>query len=158
MEKKKAFLYLALLGCIIGGLVLVYSLALLSSAQTQPQEREITIYAERFFYTPSVIEVNKGDKVTIRLISKDVHHGLYIDGYELETSARPGYDGKISFIANKTGRFTFRCSVTCGPFHPYMTGYLRVKPDTRTSISIWASIAILGISMLGVYLFGRGKA
>ncbi len=104
----------------------------------QPQERFITIEAKKFSYNPEIIEVNRGDKVTINLKSTDVHHGLYIDGYELKTDSIPGqYDGQITFIANKTGKFSMRCSVTCGPFHPYMIAYLKVKPDYRLFMSIY---------------------
>lgn len=108
-----------------------------------PQERIITIEAKKFSYSPEIIEVNKGDKVTINLISTDVHHGLYIDGYELKTDSIPGqYEGKITFIANKTGKFSMRCSVTCGPFHPYMISYLKVKPDYRLLVSIYLILVI----------------
>lgn len=109
-----------------------------------PQERFITIEAKKFSYSPEIIEVNKGDKVTINVISTDVHHGLYIDGYELKTDSIPGqYEGKITFVANKTGKFTMRCSVTCGPFHPYMISYLKVKPDYRLFVSVYLILVIL---------------
>lgn len=108
-----------------------------------PQERVITIEAKKFSYSPEIIEVNKGDKVTINLISTDVHHGLYIDGYELKTDSIPGqYNGKITFIANKTGKFSMRCSVTCGPFHPYMISYLKVKPDYRLLVSVYLILIV----------------
>ena len=67
----------------------------------------------------------------IRLISEDVHHGFFLDGYGIETSAYPGQEGSLKFIADKNGRFSFRCSVTCGEFHPYMIGYLVVEPNSR---------------------------
>ena len=122
--------------------VLLASLPLVLAQPEEPQERVITIEASKFSYNPEIIEVNEGDKVTIRFISTDVHHGLYIDGYELETNAIPGYEGNITFVANKTGKFAMRCSVTCGPFHPYMIGYLKVKPDYRLFGSIYLALII----------------
>tara|TARA_B100000315_G_C14583581_1_gene591768 strand:- start:1738 stop:2163 length:426 start_codon:yes stop_codon:yes gene_type:complete len=95
------------------------------------EDRTITVKAKKFSYTPNKIEVNKGDHVTIRLMSEDVTHGLFIDGYGLNTKAHPGSDGSISFVANKTGKYAFRCSVTCGEFHPYMVGNLIVGPNHR---------------------------
>lgn len=107
------------------------------------QERFITIEAKKFSYSPEIIEVNQGDKVTINLISTDVHHGLYIDGYELKTDAIPGHhEGQITFVANKTGKFSMRCSVTCGPFHPYMISYLKVEPDYRLFTSIYLVLIV----------------
>ncbi|KAB2946922.1 MAG: cupredoxin domain-containing protein [Candidatus Methanoperedens sp.] len=118
-------------------------------AQTEePKEKVITINAQQFSYTPGTVEVNRGDRVTIRLISTDVHHGLYIDGYEVSTDARPGQDGSLTFVANNTGKFVMRCSVTCGPFHPYMIGYLKVKPDYRLFGSIWLAVGIFIGSIL----------
>ena len=114
----------------------------------EPKEKVITINAQQFSYTPGTVEVNRGDRVTIRLISTDVHHGLYIDGYEVSTDARPGQDGSLTFVANDTGKFVMRCSVTCGPFHPYMIGYLKVKPDYRLFGSIWLAVGIFIGSIL----------
>lgn len=127
---------------------LLASFPLILAQPEEPEEKTITINAQQFSYTPGTIEVNRGDRVTIRLISTDVHHGLYIDGYELSTDARPGQDGSLTFVANDTGKFAMRCSVTCGAFHPYMIGYLKVKPDYRLFGSIWLAIGIFIGSIL----------
>jgi len=129
--------------------LVLLAIPLVILAQTEePKEKVITINAQQFSYTPGTVEVNRGDRVTIRLISTDVHHGLYIDGYEVSTDARPGQDGSLTFVANNTGKFVMRCSVTCGPFHPYMIGYLKVKPDYRLFGSIWLAVGIFISSIL----------
>jgi len=115
-----------------------------------PREHVITLSAKRFQYSPSIIEVNRGDKVTIRLLSTDVHHGFFLDGYEQEMSARPGMDGSVSFVADKMGRYAFRCSMTCGSFHPYMIGHLRVKPDLRLLAALWAFSSLLAIALVSL--------
>ena len=94
-------------------------------------ERFFEIKAKKFSYTPNIINVKRGDTVKIRLLSEDVHHGLFVDGYGIKTSAHPGMEGSLKFVADKPGRYTFRCSVTCGEFHPYMVGYLVVGPNSR---------------------------
>ena len=109
------------------------------------------IRARKFQYTPGVVKVAVGDTVTLRLISEDVSHGLFVDGYEVVTSAHPGQDGSVSFVADRRGRFTFRCSVTCGEFHPFMVGYLVVGPNMRfwlfaglvTAIGLASIVAML---------------
>lgn len=111
------------------------------------EERIIEIKAKKFEYNPHIIKVKKGDLVKIRLISEDVHHGLYLDGYALKTSAHPGQDGSLTFVANKTGRFSFRCSVTCGEHHPYMIGYFYVLPN-YLFIAGTSIVLILGIVSL----------
>ena len=99
------------------------------TASFAQEEKIFEIKAKKFSYNPNIIHVRKGDHVKIRLISEDVTHGLYLDGYELNTRAHPGQDGAISFVADKRGRYVFRCSVTCGEFHPYMVGYMVVGPN-----------------------------
>jgi heme/copper-type cytochrome/quinol oxidase subunit 2 len=129
-------------------LTLLVGIPLIPAQSEEPGEKTIVINAEQFTYNPHTIEVNKGDRITIRLISTDVHHGLYIDGYEVSTDARPGQDGSLTFVANETGKFVMRCSVTCGPFHPYMISYLKVKPDYRLFGSIWLAVGIFIGSIL----------
>lgn len=98
------------------------------------EEKFFEITAKKFSYTPHIIKVNRGDSVNIRLISEDVHHGFFLDGYAIRTSAHPGWEGSLKFVADKSGRFSFRCSITCGEFHPYMVGYLIVEPNLRFRI------------------------
>ena len=114
------------------------------------------VKAKKFSYTPNIIKVNKDDTVNIRLISEDVHHGFFLDGYELETSAYPGEEGSVKFVANKSGKFNFRCSVTCGEFHPYMIGYLIVGPNSRffTFVGLTIVLALGGLLFL---FFSRDK-
>lgn len=121
-------------------------------APSSAEERFFEIKAQKFFYTPHIIKVNKGDTVRIRLVSQDVHHGFYLDGYEIRTSAHPGEDGSLQFKADKTGRFTFRCSVTCGEFHPYMVGYLIVEPNSRFIIF---AVILLAVGALNIYFIFR---
>lgn len=118
------------------------------------EERLLEIRAKKFSYTPNIIKVNKGDVVKIRLISEDVHHGFYLDGYGVRTSAHPGQDGNLKFVADRTGRFSFRCSVTCGEFHPYMVGYLVVGPNSRFLVFVFLTIA-LGIVSFAFVAFRR---
>src|SRR3989338_6025338 len=110
-------------------------------------ERFFEIKAKRFVYTPNIIKVNKGDIVNIRLISEDVTHGFFLDGYSLNTSSHPGQEGSLKFTADKTGRFSFRCSVTCGALHPYMMGHLFVLPNSLFMAGAF-SILLLGIASL----------
>ncbi|MEW6026903.1 MAG: cupredoxin domain-containing protein [Planctomycetota bacterium] len=116
-------------------------------------EKLFEVKAKKFVYTPNVIKVDKGDLVRIRLISEDVTHGLFVDGYNVQTSAYPGQDGSITFVADKAGRFTFRCSVTCGEFHPYMTGYLVVAPNSR----FWGYVILTLVIGLGSIAFVFAK-
>ncbi len=124
-------------------------------AHAAQKPRVIDIVAKRFEYTPNRISLKKGELVTLRMESLDVTHGLYLDGYEIDIKARPGLIGKATFVADKPGRFSFRCSETCGEFHPYMIGFLEVTPNSRFNLFLWA-IGIAFVLILGLVL-RKGK-
>jgi heme/copper-type cytochrome/quinol oxidase subunit 2 len=118
----------------------------------KPVERTFRIEASSYAYTPSEISVNPGDRVTIELTATDVVHGLYLDGYDLSLSADPGQTARLSFVADRPGSFRFRCSVTCGPLHPFMIGKLRVGPN-------WLRGRAFGLALLaalaGIWLIRK---
>ncbi len=120
------------------------------------ETRFIEVRAKKFAYEPHRIEVNRGDEVTIRLISEDVTHGLYLDGYQMMTQAHPGQDGSITFVASRSGRFVFRCSVTCGEFHPFMVGHLLVRPNNRFWLFVLLVVAA-GLASLGAVLVKKKR-
>lgn len=114
------------------------------SVNLEKEPRIINVTAKRFEYQPNRISVQKGELITIRMESLDVTHGLYLDGYGIDIKARPGLIGKATFVADKPGRFSFRCSETCGEFHPYMIGFFEVLPNNRFGLFI----KIIGITFV----------
>lgn len=142
---RKNLFVIPLLLAVVVTLFAVWS----GAAAGAPRERVIEIRAQQFSYNPGVIEVNRGDRLVIRLIATDVAHGFYLDGYELKTSALPGQDGILEFVADRPGRFMFRCSLTCGSFHPYMIGWLRVRPNVFMN----ASYLLTAMVAAGAVLF-----
>lgn len=113
-------------------------------------EKVFTITARQFAYDPPIIRVNKGDRVTIRAESKDVLHGLYIDGYDIDQVLRPGEPARFTFVANKEGKFGFRCSYTCGVLHPFMIGKLIVQPNYLFPGSVGLAIGLAVGTMIFV--------
>ena len=141
--------------------LLLVGIALVTSSAQKPQEpkvREFHVIARQWEYEPSVIKVNQGDTVIIRLRSADVSHGFYIEGYDIGTAIinKEGWPNEkvLKFKADKPGVFTFRCNVTCGPYHPFMTGKLIVQPNNpERGASLFA--LILGIAVTGYYVARR---
>jgi heme/copper-type cytochrome/quinol oxidase subunit 2 len=111
-----------------------------------PADQHFRIEASSFQYAPEAIHVNPGDRVTIDLVSTDVVHGLYIDGYDLNVTADPGQTATLSFIADRTGSFRFRCSVTCGALHPFMIGKLNVGSNDL----LWRAIGLGALAVIAV--------
>jgi heme/copper-type cytochrome/quinol oxidase subunit 2 len=110
----------------MAGLALVILLIPVPTQASTPIERTFHIEASRFKFSPAVLSVNPGDRVTIELSATDVVHGLSIDGYSLETTSDPGQTRRLTFVADRSGSFRFRCTVTCGNMHPFMIGKLQV--------------------------------
>lgn len=127
-------------GGLVLALILVALLAPLPIRAAAPQARTITITAGRWDFRPAVVRVNRGDTVTIHLESVDVVHGLFVDGYEVKTTAEPGRPGSLTFVADRDGAFHFRCAVACGNLHPFMIGKLIVEPNLTWLRAVAASV------------------
>ena len=106
---------------------------------------QVTLDARMFAFEPARLRVNQGDQVTITLVSTDVVHGFYLDGYGIDVRAEPGKPAQASFVADKQGKFRFRCSVSCGALHPFMIGELIVGPN----VPLWRALAALLVVAVG---------
>ncbi len=136
-----------LLLLIMAGLVAAF--APLPVQSITPQARTFRLEAHQFAYSPSELYVNPGDTVTIQLVSTDVAHGLYVDGYDISIEADPGQTATLTFVAAKLGSFRFRCNVTCGAMHPFMIGKLTVGANNWLFRSIGlATVAVAGAVIL----------
>lgn len=121
----------------------------LPGASATPTNRRFRIEASSFKYAPATIKVNVGDHVTIDLVSTDVVHGLYVDGYDVSVTADPGRTASLSLVANRSGMFRLRCSVTCGAMHPFMIGKLHVG---RNDVFVRALLLAVFAGLAGVSL------
>lgn len=145
---------------------------LLGVGRGEPQERDITIKARKYAFEPGVIRINRGDKVTLKLFSVDVTHGFYLEGYDFDAKLRPEtpsfwirrpsksrkYDEETvesyTFVANKAGKFRYRCSIACGGMHPFMQGELIVSPNYLFPASIGL---VLGMALAFIIYFWAKK-
>lgn len=98
-----------------------------------------------------------GDRVTLRVTSADVAHGFYLDGYGINEKIVPGEEKVVTFVADKPGKFRFRCSVICGSMHPFMIGEIVVQPNSPLKV---AGIMILALAAgyLGYYWWRKEGA
>ena len=96
-------------------------------SQQAGEVKEFKMTAKQFAFEPSTIEVNKGDKVRLIVISTDVPHGISIPEYGINERLDPGKEVTIEFTADKEGTFTAFCSVFCGSGHSSMKGKIVVK-------------------------------
>jgi heme/copper-type cytochrome/quinol oxidase subunit 2 len=143
---------IALLLFVMAGLAVVFTP--LPVPPMAPQARTYRIDARQFAYSPSELNVNAGDTVTLQLVSTDVVHGLYIDDYDISAEADPGQTATLTFVANKPGSFRFRCNVTCGAMHPFMIGKLTVG----TNQWLYRSVGLAALAVMGLFVSAKQRA
>lgn len=131
-------------GIILAALLVAF--APIPQPQSVPTERVIRMEASSYAFSPAEIRVNPGDRVTLDLTSLDVVHGLYLDGYHLQVEADPGQTQTLTFTANRSGTFRFRCSVTCGDLHPFMIGKLHVG----SNLLLYRGIGLAGLVVFAI--------
>lgn len=136
---------------LLGGILAIGVMTFPIPRMTDPQTRTITIDARQFEFAPHRIHINQGDRVIINFTASDVVHGFYLDGYGIQERVEPGVTKQIEFVAERTGKFRYRCSVSCGSLHPFMIGELVVGPNEP----FWRAIAlvIVGLITLLTYQF-----
>src|SRR5512143_2126081 len=81
---------------------------------------EINMTAKDWAFDPGTITVHKGDTVKLHITSLDVTHGFALPDYGINEQIVPGQTTDITFVADKSGSFGFRCSVMCGEGHRQM--------------------------------------
>ncbi|MHB8875648.1 MAG: cupredoxin domain-containing protein [Myxococcaceae bacterium] len=165
MARWKILLVLAAaVGIGAGGAVLIFDRA------GAPQDRSITIFAKQYSFDPPVIRANRGDRLHLTLVSLDVVHGFYLEGHDLDAQILPQQktilvrrpsqgmaqveQEGLDIVAEKTGKFRYRCSHTCGALHPFMAGELIVAPNHSLHGGVGASLGLL----VGFALVARRRA
>lgn len=119
------FFAFVLLSVLVSGCVQQATSA--GTNQATGEVKEFTMTAKQFEFNPAAITVNKGDTVRLTITSLDVPHGFRINEFNVNARIEPGKPAAVEFIADKSGTFTFFCSVVCGAGHSDMKGTLVVK-------------------------------
>ena len=161
---------LALVMVVVCALMPVAIASLMAGANAG--RKDFDIKARQYSFDPPRIIVNKGDEIHIRLASLDVIHGFFLEGHDISALIEPGKPGfklrhpskdedyahaeEIVFTANRTGKFRYRCSHTCGAMHPFMQGEMIVRPNYPFLVGVGGAGGLL-IAMFAV-LFAMAKS
>lgn len=144
-----------------------------AARSNSPSERQIHVTARKYAYEPAVIRVNRGDVLRFRLDSSDVVHGFYLEGYDVDAriapqapfvelrrpstpDAPPERVEEIVVVADRSGKFRFRCSNTCGFMHPFMQGELIVEPNRLLPASLGMTLGLFAGGLLTAFVY-RGS-
>jgi cytochrome c oxidase subunit 2 len=94
--------------------------------------RRIEVVASRYAYDPPVIEAREGEVLELELRSADTDHGFEIKPYGIKVAIpKGGAVVRVTFVADKPGRFVIECSEYCGSGHKRMRGELIVTEATQ---------------------------
>jgi len=137
MEKGKLIGTLSILGFMLA-LVIVPAWAFAETGTT----REFEIIAQQYSYSPNLIRVNQGDQVKLTLSSTDVMHGLAIDDYPVDLQSWLSKTDTVEFVADRAGKFRMRCTIVCGPMHPFLVGELIVTPASQFPVSLALTLVV----------------
>ena len=103
---------------------------LLTAASTDPapQEKVIQVTAERFKFTPGVIQLKLGVPVVLELTSLDRKHGFQVPDLKIDETIEPGKVTRVRIVPDKAATYDFHCSIFCGSGHEEMAGQIVVSP------------------------------
>lgn len=118
----------ALMRC--GGLLVAAGAATLIAMGSRAQPaagRIIEIEARRFRYTPNMIVVKRGERITLAVRALDFAHGFSLPDLNIRADLIPGQVVTIPMQPMQAGRFSFLCDNFCGESHEDMNGALIVE-------------------------------
>ena len=93
-----------------------------------PADRVIPVTAEKFKFTPAVIELKVGEPVVLELTSLDRKHGFAVPDLRIDETVEPGKTVRVRIVPDRAGTFPFHCDVFCGSGHEEMAGEIVVRP------------------------------
>jgi cytochrome c oxidase subunit 2 len=86
----------------------------------------IKMTAKKYTFDPSTITVERGHPVRLEVTALDHTHGIEIEEFGVKSRLEKGKPTAVEFTPDRTGTFTFKCSVFCGLGHGKMKGTLTV--------------------------------
>ena len=91
----------------------------------------VRIIATQFMFVPRCIAVPHGRRVTLRLTTPDVIHGILVTGTNVNTMVVPGYVAQVHTEFTRTGELLMPCHEYCGLGHSEMWAMVQVTPDDQ---------------------------
>ena len=82
-----------------------------------PPSHTIEIQAKRFEFSPNVVHLKKGEAVTIKLVSTDHSHGLYVKPLGVDLDSSEDQADSVTITPTQAGTFAAICDHYCGSGH-----------------------------------------
>ncbi|GEM_PF-4338583 len=85
--------------------------------------REFIVILNADGFTPDLLKIKKSESVIIKLVNGDVKHDFYLEAFDVQKPVEPDRITLVSFVASKTGTFSFHCEFQC---QDTATGQIRI--------------------------------
>lgn len=120
---------LLVVSAILVVVTLVFALSVFTQTET-PETKVFELTAEKYKFEPSKITVNKGDKVVLKIKSKDTTHGITVSDFgQKRALINKDEVTTVEFVADKAGIFEYRCTKFCGWGHLF--GFEKLKIEIK---------------------------
>jgi heme/copper-type cytochrome/quinol oxidase subunit 2 len=87
---------------------------------------ELNVYASNWSWDPDIIRVAKGTRVILHVKNMDAPHSFLLKAYRLKVPLPQDETTTVEFVADKAGKFPWRCGRPCGNGCAKMRGTLVV--------------------------------
>jgi heme/copper-type cytochrome/quinol oxidase subunit 2 len=104
----------------------VLAVGTFAAQELAPNRRAFTVVAKDGRFEPAQLDVLRDDLVTIHLRSEGTAYSFAIDAYRVMKRAGSGETVTFQFRADRTGKFTYYCSLSSEPQCRDMKGTLVV--------------------------------
>ena len=95
---------------------------------------ELKVYVGNWSWDPDMIRVRKGTRVILHFENRDAPHSFVLKAYRLKLPLPQDKTTTVEFVADKAGKFPWRCGRPCGNGCAKMRGTLVVlDPDAAGS-------------------------
>lgn len=92
-----------------------------------PGRYEVNLVAQMWVFEPREIRLPQGATVTFYVHSRDLVHGVKINGTTVSMMAIPGQVGRVTYTFSEPGEYQFVCHEYCGAGHHIMFGKIIVE-------------------------------
>jgi cytochrome c oxidase subunit 2 len=116
----------ALLGAIVLGGILGWTVLARGAAGDSNEARVVRIVAQRFSYTPNRITLKRGQAAVLQFTSMDFVHGFNVPDLHVRADLPPGKVTLVHITPQKAGVYDMLCDNFCGAKHEEMNGQIIV--------------------------------
>ena len=93
-----------------------------------PGKYQVIMVANTWAFNPKEVRVPVGSEVTFKITSRDVTHGMMLEGTNINIMILPGQVSEVAFTFDRPGSFVYVCHEYCGVGHQAMSGTVIVEP------------------------------